>query len=185
MLALGTPAPDFRLRDFDGIAHGLDDFREAHALLVVFICNHCPFVQHLRVALSQFARDFQPRGLGIVAINSNDILAYPQDGPDGMRQEAHSAGYVFPYLLDSDQSVAKAYRAACTPDFFLFGEHRRLAYRGQFDESRPGNGKPVTGSDLRAAAEALLAGRAAPADQGPSVGCNIKWRAGNAPDYAR
>jgi len=185
MLALGTPAPDFRLRDFDGLTHALADFREARALLVVFICGHCPFVQHVRVALSQFARDFQPRGLAIVAINSNDITTCPQDGPDGMRHEAHAAGYVFPYLFDADQSVAKAYRAACTPDFFLFDDHRRLAYRGQFDESRPGNGKPVTGSDLRAAAEALLAGQTVLSDQSPSVGCNIQWRAGNAPDYAR
>jgi peroxiredoxin len=178
MLALGTPAPDFRLQDFDGSTHSLADFQLAPGLLVVFICSHCPFVQHIRAGLSQFARDFQPRGLAIVAINSNDIEAYPQDGPDGMRAEAGMAGYVFPYLLDADQSVAKAYRAACTPDFFLFDARRRLAYRGQFDDSRPGNGKPVTGSDLRAAAEALLTGGRVPAEQFPSLGCNIKWRAG-------
>ena len=176
MLALNTPAPDFRLQDFDGVTWALRDFHEAPALLVAFICSHCPFVQHIRTGLSQFARDFQPRGLAIVAINPNDIESYPQDGPDGMRSEAAAAGYVFPYLFDADQSVAKAYQAACTPDFFLFDPRRRLAYRGQFDESRPGNGKPVTGSDLRAAADALLGGRRVPVEQHPSVGCSIKWR---------
>jgi len=181
MLALGTPAPDFRLRDFDGVTHALADFREARALLVVFICSHCPFVQHVRVALSQFARDFQPRGLAIVAINSNDIAACPQDGPDGMRHEAHAAGYVFPYLFDADQSVAKAYRAACTPDFFLFDANGALAYRGRLDETGPKAGVPPHGRDLRAALDAVIAGHAPPAEQQPSVGCNIKWKEASVP----
>jgi len=184
MLPLGTHAPGFRLPDFDGRMHALEDFRDAPALLVAFVCNHCPFVRHLRTEFAAFAREYAPRGLAIVAINANDLEAYPQDGPDAMRQEAAELGYAFPYLIDASQSVAKAYRAACTPDFFLFDAARRLVYRGQFDDSRPGNGRPVTGADLRAAADATLAGRAATAEQFPSLGCNIKWRRGNAPDYA-
>jgi len=152
MLELGTPAPDFRLPDVDGRMHALADFADAPALLVAFICSHCPFVRHLRGEFAAFAREFAARGLAVVAINSNDIEAYPQDGPDAMREEAAELGYVFPYLLDGSQSVAKAYRAACTPDFYLFDASRRLVYRGQFDASRPGNGRPVTGADLRAAA---------------------------------
>jgi peroxiredoxin len=183
MLELGTPAPDFLLPDFDGRVHGLGDFAAAPALLVAFICSHCPFVQHLRAQFSAMAREYQPRGLAVVAINSNDVDAYPQDGPDGMRAEAAQLGYVFPYLLDASQAVAKAYRAACTPDFFLFDARRQLVYRGQFDDSRPGNGRPVTGADLRAAIDATLAGRAPVAEQQPSLGCNIKWRKGNEPDY--
>ena len=183
MLELGTPAPDFALPDYDGRDHALGDFAAAPALLVVFICSHCPFVRHLRAGFAAFAREYQPRGLGVVAINSNDIAAYPQDGPDAMRAEAAELGYVFPYLLDATQAVAKAYHAACTPDFFLFDRERRLAYRGQFDDSRPGNGRPVTGADLRAAADAVLAGRAPAAEQFPSLGCNIKWRPGNAPAW--
>jgi peroxiredoxin len=183
MLPLGTPAPDFRLPDFDGRVHALVDARDAPALLVAFVCNHCPFVRHLREGFAAFARDYGPRGLAIVAINSNDLEAYPQDGPDAMRQEAAEHGYAFPYLLDASQAVAKAYRAACTPDFFLFDAERRLVYRGQFDDSRPGNDRPVTGADLRAAVEATLA-RGKPAEeQLPSLGCNIKWRKGNEPDY--
>ena len=183
MLELGTPAPDFALPDFDGRRHALGDFAAAPALLVVFICSHCPFVRHLRSGLAAFAREYQPRGLAVIAINSNDIAAYPQDGPDAMRAEAAELGYVFPYLLDESQSVAKAYRAACTPDFFLFDGNRRLVYRGQFDDSRPGNDRPVTGADLRAAADAVLAGRAPADEQFPSLGCNIKWRPGNAPAW--
>jgi peroxiredoxin len=185
MLPLGTPAPDFALPDFDGRRHALADFGVAPALLVAFICGHCPFVRHLRGGFAELAREYQPRGLAVVAINSNDVAAYPQDGPDGMRSEAAELGYVFPYLLDATQSVAKAYRAACTPDFFLFDAERRLVYRGQFDDSRPGNGRPVTGADLRAAIDATLAGHAPGAEQLPSLGCNIKWRKGNEPDYAR
>jgi peroxiredoxin len=183
MLELGTVAPAFRLPDFDGHLHALDDFDAAPALLVAFICNHCPFVKHIRSEFAAFARDYAPRGLAVVAINSNDLEAYPQDGPDAMRQEASELGYGFPYLVDESQAVARAYRAACTPDFFLFDADRRLVYRGQFDASRPGNDKPVTGTDLRAAVEATLAGRRPAEDQFPSVGCNIKWRKGNEPDY--
>ena len=185
MLALGTLAPGFSLPDHDGRQHALGDFAASPALLVAFICNHCPFVRHLRVEFAAFAREYQPRGLAVVAINSNDVEAYPQDGPDAMRAEAAELGYVFPYLLDATQAVAKAYRAACTPDFFLFDAGRRLVYRGQFDDSRPGSGRPVTGADLRAAVDATLAGQAPVPDQLPSLGCNIKWRNGNAPDYAR
>jgi len=184
MLPLGTPAPDFRLPDFDGRMQGLGDFTAAPALLVAFVCNHCPFVRHLRGEFAAFAREFAPRGLAVVAINSNDIAAYPQDGPDAMGQEAAELGYVFPYLLDESQAVAKAYRAACTPDFFLFDAARRLVYRGQFDDSRPGNGRPVTGADLRAAVEATLGGGTPNPEQFPSLGCNIKWRKGAEPDYA-
>ena len=184
MLPLGTPAPDFRLPDFDGRVHSLADSREAPALLVAFVCNHCPFVRHLREGFAAFAREYGARGLAIVAINSNDLEAYPQDGPEAMRQEAAEHGYAFPYLLDESQAVARAYRAACTPDFFLFDAGRRLVYRGQFDDSRPGNGRPVTGADLRAAVEAALVGGKPAGEQFPSLGCNIKWRKGNEPDYA-
>ena len=184
MLALGTMAPPFDLPDFDGKRHVLADFAASPALLVVFTCEHCPFARHIRAGFARFAAEYVPRGLAIVAVNPNDLAAYPQDGPDAMREEARSAGYVFPYLLDADQSVAKAFRAACTPDFFLFDADRRLVYRGQFDDSRPGNGRPVTGADLRAAVEATLAGGTPPAEQFPSLGCNIKWKKGAAPDYA-
>ncbi len=183
MLALGTPAPHFDLPDFDGKRHSISDFAGSSALLVVFTCEHCPFARHLRAGFAAFAREYLPRGLAVVAINSNDLVAYPKDGPDAMREEARSAGYVFPYLVDADQSIAKAYRAACTPDFFLFDAGRRLVYRGQFDDSRPGNDRPVTGSDLRRAADAVLAGRPVDANQQPSVGCNIKWKPGAEPDY--
>jgi peroxiredoxin len=183
MLELGTPAPPFRLPDFDGRTHSLEDSTSSPALLVAFICNHCPFVQHLRREFAAFARVYAPRGLAVVAINSNDLAAYPQDGPDAMRREAAELGYVFPYLIDGTQQVAQAYRAACTPDFFLFDAGRRLVYRGQFDDSRPGNGRPVTGADLRAAVDATLAGLAPSPEQVPSLGCNIKWRKGNEPAW--
>jgi peroxiredoxin len=182
MLALGTPAPDFQLPDPHGNSIKRDDFKDAKALVIAFICNHCPFVKHLRTELAQFARDYQPRGIAIVAISSNDVEHYPEDSPAKMAEEARAAGYVFPYLYDESQSVAKAYRAACTPDFFLFDAQRRLVYRGQFDSSRPGQGAP-TGADLRAACDALLAGKAVSPDQKPSIGCNIKWKSGNAPRY--
>lgn len=184
MLPLGTLAPAFRLPDFAGRVYALTDFRDQPALLVAFICNHCPFVRHIRAGFASYAREYQSQGLAVVAINSNDLAAYPQDGPDGMRAEAAEVGYEFPYLLDEAQAVAKAYRAACTPDFYLFDAARRLVYRGQFDDSRPGNGRPVTGADLRAATAAVLAGRTPDAGQAPSIGCNIKWKPGNAPDYA-
>ena len=184
MVPLGTPAPPFSLPDAHGKVVSLDSLRDAPALLVMFICNHCPFVKHLRAALARFGRDYQPRGLAIVAINSNDAGAYPEDRPEKMIEESAAAGYTFPYLLDATQTVAKAYRAACTPDFFLFDRERRLVYRGQFDDSRPGNGKPITGADLGTAADQVLAGKVVPADQRPSIGCNIKWKPGNAPDYS-
>jgi peroxiredoxin len=183
MLDLGTPAPAFRLPDPAGQVHGLEDFAASPALLVAFICNHCPYVKHIRTALAAFARDYQPRGLAVVAINANDVTSHPDDSPGKMAEEIRAAGYTFPYLYDESQSVARAYRAACTPDFFLFDRDRRLVYRGQFDDSRPGNDAPVTGGDLRAAVDLLLAGRPIPPEQKPSIGCNIKWRPGNEPDY--
>jgi peroxiredoxin len=182
MLALGTPAPDFRLPDYNGKWVSRDDFRDARVLLVVFLCNHCPFVKHVRAEFTRFASDYRARGVATVAIASNDIEAYPQDGPKGMAAEAREAGYTFPYLFDETQSVAKIYRAACTPDFFLFDQGRRLVYRGQFDGSRPNKGVPVTGADLRAACDAVLSGQPVSADQTPSLGCSIKWKAGNEPD---
>jgi len=181
MLPLGTVAPDFRLRDGAGRPAALGDFAGQSALLVAFICNHCPYVKHIRAGLAQLARDYTPRGLAMVAVNANDVANYPEDSPARMVEEAKAAGYGFPYLYDETQSVARAYRAACTPDFFLFDQQRRLVYRGQFDDSRPGNGVPVTGRDLRAALDALLAGKPVAPDQKPSVGCNIKWKAGNEP----
>lgn len=185
MLPLGTPAPDFRLPDPEGRTVSLDEFRQAPALLVVFMCNHCPYVRHIRTGLAAFAREYQAKGLAIVGINGNDATEYPEDSPRKMAEEITAAGYTFPYLYDETQAVAKAYRAACTPDFFLFDRSRALVYRGQFDDSRPGNGVPVTGKDLRAAADAALAGRATPTKQKSSMGCNIKWKAGNEPEYAR
>ncbi|MEO8602587.1 MAG: thioredoxin family protein [bacterium] len=183
MLALGTAAPDFCLPDTDGRSVARDDFAAAPLLLVMFICNHCPYVRHIRHGLADFARAYQPRGVAVVAINANDVASYPEDRPDKMAAEKRAAGYVFPYLHDDSQAVARAYRAACTPDFFLFDGTRRLVYRGQFDDSRPGNQRPVSGADLRAAADAGLAGTAIAAVQIPSIGCNIKWKAGAAPDY--
>ena len=183
MLPLGTPAPDFTLPDTEGNTVSRTDFAN-QPLLVMFICNHCPFVVHLRAALADFGREYTPRGLAIVAINSNDPTTHPQDGPDHMRTECTRAGYVFPYLFDATQDVAHAYHAACTPDFFLFAADHTLAYRGQFDGSRPGSSTPITGADLRAAADAVLTGTAVPSDQLPSMGCNIKWRRGNEPKHS-
>jgi peroxiredoxin len=183
MLALGTLAPEFRLPDTNGKLVALSDFKDAPALVVAFICNHCPYVKHIRSGLAQFGRDMQGKGVAVVAINSNNAATHPADSPAKMKDEVREAGYVFPYLHDESQSVAKAYRAACTPDFYLFDRARRLVYRGQFDASRPGNGQPVTGADLRAAVEAALSGRPAAEKQLPSIGCNIKWREGNEPDY--
>jgi len=176
MLPLGTPLPQFTLPDFDGRMVSSSTFAAARGLAVAFICHHCPYVRHMRNGLAQFACDYAGRGLAVVAIASNDIRAYPQDGPDGMREEATAAGYTFPYLFDESQDVARAFDAACTPDLYLFDGAGRLAYRGQFDGSRPGSGGPVTGADLRAAADAVLAGDPVPQPQHPSVGCNIKWR---------
>ena len=183
MAALGMAAPDFALPDTGGRTVVLGDFAEAPGLLVVFICNHCPFVKHIREELAQAVKRYQEKGLAVVGISSNDVDAFPQDGPELMAREVEELGYTFPYLFDETQSVAKAYTAACTPDFFLFDNGRRLVYRGQFDGSRPGNDLPVTGADLGAAVEALLEGNAVSSDQRPSIGCNIKWKAGNEPDY--
>lgn len=176
MLALGTEAPSFRLPDFKGHVVSIDDYASSPALLVAFICNHCPYVRHIRNEFARFAREYQPRGLAVVAIASNDVETYPQDGPEGMAQEAAEAGYTFHYLLDETQKVAQAYKAACTPDFFLFDRSRKLVYRGQFDASRPRNNIPVTGCDMRAAVEAVLADKPVPAEQQPSIGCSIKWK---------
>jgi peroxiredoxin len=184
MLPLGTAAPDFDLPDVRGGRLALADLKGAKALLVMFICNHCPFVKHIREALAALPRDYASRGLEVVAICSNDPDKYPQDNFDAMQQESRSAGWTFAYLHDADQRVAAAYRAACTPDFFLFDGQQRLVYRGQLDDSRPSNGIPVTGRDLRAAIESTLRGEPATSDQKPSIGCNIKWISGREPEYA-
>jgi thiol-disulfide isomerase/thioredoxin len=181
MLPLGTQAPAFSLSDPDGRMHSLPD--SARAFLVMFICNHCPFVIHVREELARIGRDYGPRGVAIVAINSNDVSKYPADDLTHMKSEAESRGYTFPYVLDETQDVAKAYRAACTPDFFVFDAEKRLVYRGQLDDSRPSNAVPVTGRDLRAALDAALDAKPPVAVQKPSIGCNIKWRPGNEPEY--
>jgi peroxiredoxin len=183
MLPLGAEAPPFRLADPAGKAWSLDDFAPAEALLVAFICNHCPFVKHIRHGLAELFRDYRGRGVAVVGINSNDAANYPDDSPEKMAREAQAVGYDFPYLVDETQDVARRYRAACTPDFFLFDRRRKLVYRGQMDGSRPGNGVPVTGADLRAALDAVLAGKPVAAEQIPSIGCNIKWKPGREPDY--
>ena len=176
MKKLGSPAPDFRLRNVDGRMVGLSDFQDKPALLVIFMCNHCPFVKHVADGLAQLARDYLPKGVAIVGINSNDAASHPQDSPEQMVHEADQRGYPFPYLFDETQEVAKAYTAACTPDFFLFDHQRRLVYRGQLDRTRPRIGTP-DGADLRAALDALLAGQPVSTEQAPSIGCNIKWKA--------
>jgi peroxiredoxin len=183
MLPLGSKAPQFRLWEPGGSLVSLDDFKDTPALLVMFICNHCPYVKHVRHELAKLGADYQAKGVAVVAINSNDADAYPDDRPEAMIKEKADFGYTFPYLYDEDQSVAKAYEAACTPDFYLFDASRSLVYRGQLDGSRPGNSFPVDGKDLRAALDLLLAGQPVPTDQRPSMGCNIKWRTGNEPDY--
>lgn len=185
MLDLGTAAPAFSL-PYPGTDKNvsLDDFPNAKGFVIAFISNHCPFVQLLRHEFARFGREYTDKGLAVIAINSNDAESYPDDSPDNMEKEAARFGYNFPYLFDEDQSVAKAYRAACTPDFYLFDADKKLVYRGQFDGTRPGCDRPVTGEDLRAAANALLDGRDVPAEQKPSLGCNIKWKDGNAPDYS-
>jgi peroxiredoxin len=183
MLPLGTAAPDFRLPDTNRKTVALADFKGRPALLVIFMCNHCPYVKHIRAGLAQLARDYLPRGAAIAGINSNDVANYPDDNPARMKEEAKSAGYLFPYLFDETQVVARAYHAACTPDLYLFDKNQKLVYRGQLDDSRPGNGIPVTGKDLRAALDAVLAGKPVAPDQKASIGCNIKWKSGNEPDY--
>ena len=193
MLALGSPIPDFALPSTEGVTVRPSDFSSAEVLVVLFICNHCPYVIHIAPALADLAREYQARGAAFIAINSNDTQSYPADSFDNMVAEKKHRAYEFPYLFDEDQSVAKAFAAACTPDIYVFDKDRRLAYRGQFDDTRPtrissGNYNSSeslsTGDDLAAAIEALLAGDAAPEQQIPSMGCNIKWKEGNEPKYA-
>jgi peroxiredoxin len=183
MLPLGVAAADFSLPDTQGKQISLSDFADAPALLVVFMCNHCPYVKHVAAGLAELACEYQKRGVAVVGINSNDADAFPDDSPAKMAEEVKARGYTFPYLYDAKQAVAKAYRAACTPDFYVFDRNRKLVYRGQLDSSRPSSDVPVTGEDLRAALDAVLANRPVPASQKPSLGCNIKWQPGNEPDY--
>ena len=183
MLPLGTLAPDFDLHDAHGQKHALAKTRDAKAFLIVFMCNHCPYVRHIRTELVALGRDYQDRGVAMFGINSNDAESYPDDDVDAMQKEIREQGYTFPYLIDATQEVAKAYRAACTPDFYLFDQNRRLVYRGQLDDSRPSNAVPVSGKDLRAALDAVIAGTPVAKEQKPSMGCNIKWMRGNAPAW--
>ena len=183
MLDLGTAAPDFCLPNPRGGQVCLGDFKDSTALLVMFMCNHCPYVKHIADAFTLFAEEYQAKGLAVVAISSNDATNYPDDGPEKMAEESERRGYKFPYLYDETQEVAKAYRAACTPDLFLFDDSRKLVYRGQFDASRPGSDQPVTGADIRAAVDAVLSDSVPSADQTSSIGCNIKWKPGNEPEY--
>ena len=186
MLPLGTPAPAFQLLDVvSEQTYSLDSFSDKTALLVMFICRHCPYVLHIERELAKLGRDYRDKSLGIIGISSNDPASYPDDAPPKLKEMAGRLGFTFPFCCDETQEVAKAYRAACTPDFYLLNQDRRLVYRGQLDDSRPGNGKPVTGRDLRAAIEAVLAGRPVSSDQKPSIGCSIKWKRGNEPEYAR
>lgn len=184
MLPLGGEAPDFTLIDPEGMTVSPDDVSESKGLLVIFMCNHCPYVRHVREELARIGSEYPRRGVAVIAINSNDEESHPDESAEKMAEEIETFRYEFPYLIDSTQDVAKAYRAACTPDFFLFDESRKLVYRGQLDDSRPGNEVRVTGKDLRAAMDALLADAPISEDQKPSAGCNVKWRAGNEPDYA-
>lgn len=183
MLPLGTPAPDFKLMNVDGREVALSDFAGKPALLVMFMCNHCPFVVHVADELARLGSEYIGRGVAVVGINANDTATHPADSPERMVAEAEERGYQFPYLFDETQAVAKAYRAACTPDFFLFDQDRKLVYRGQLDDSRPGNGVPVTGKDLRGALDSVLGGKKPAEEQRASLGCNIKWKAGNEPEY--
>ena len=184
MLALGTEAPDFSLPDtVSGATVSLSDYSDKAGLLVMFICNHCPYVKHVREELARLGNDYAGTDIGIVAISSNDVDEYPDDSPEAMKAEAEEFGYVFPYLYDESQAVAASYSAMCTPDFFLFGADQELVYRGRLDESRPDSGIPVTGTDLRAAIEAVLGGTGVSDEQWPSMGCSIKWKPGNTPAY--
>jgi len=183
MLPLGTRAPDFRLPDYKGNCVSVSDFKDSPALLVMFICNHCPYVQHVRPTIAKLATEYEKKGVAAVAINSNDAQRYPADSAAMMEQEVQAAGYKFAYLVDESQGVAKEYRAACTPEFYLFDKERKLYYRGRLDGSAPGGKVPTTGEDLRRALDMLLAGKPAPKEQIPSMGCNIKWKPGNEPDY--
>jgi peroxiredoxin len=181
MLPLGTTAPAFTLPDTDGSLVSLDDFKGASALLVIFLCNHCPYVKHVRHELARLGKEYQQKRVAVVGINSNDAINYPDDSPERMIAEKAQVGYTFPYLFDESQKIAIAYQAACTPDFYVFDKDQKLVYRGQLDASRPGNAIPVTGKDLRAAIDAVLAGKPVSDDQRPSIGCNIKWKRGNEP----
>lgn len=184
MAPLGSRASDFRLPDtVSGEIISLDSFAGKKALLVMFLSRHCPYVQHVKEELARIGRDYAGRGVGIVAISANDVADYPEDAPEKLREMAVETGFCFPFCYDETQETAKAYAAACTPDFFLYDQERWLVYRGQLDDSRPGNGRPVDGHDLRAALNAVLEGRPVPAEQKPSLGCNIKWKRGNEPDY--
>ena len=183
MLPLGTEAPQFRLPDTDGRTVSLDDMKGAPALLVMFICNHCPYVKHVRHELARLCKDYQAKGVAVVGINSNDVSKHPEDSPAMMTREKAEIGYAFPYLYDESQAVAQAYQAACTPDFYVFDKDQKLAYRGQMDGSRPGNSTPVTANDLKSALDAVLGGEPVAKDQRPSMGCNIKWKRGNFPSY--
>jgi peroxiredoxin len=185
MLPLGTSAPDFSLPDTEGKAVSLADFEQAPALLVVFICNHCPFVKHILNQFVELVKEYQAKDLAVVAINSNDVTSFPEDRPEMMAKVARQQGFTFAYLYDETQKVARAYHAACTPDFFLFDRQRKLVYRGQMDDSRPGNNVPVTGNDLRAALDAVLGAKPVSRQQKPSMGCNIKWKPGNEPEYTK
>lgn len=182
MLPLGTLAPAFDLPDFDGKHYSINNFKDAPALLVAFICCHCPYVKHIIEEFARMAAEYIDKGAAVVAINANNIEDYPQDRPEKMKEDAQRLGFKFPYLFDATQQTARAYKAVCTPDFFLFDNVRKLAYRGRMDDSRPENNFPVTGKDLRAAMDALLTGAPVPSDQKPSLGCNIKWIPGNEPD---
>jgi peroxiredoxin len=184
MLPLGTKAADFSLPDTDGKLVSLSDFKDAPAVLLIFMCNHCPFVKHVIDELVKLIKEYQQKGVAAAGINSNDVDNFPEDSPDMMAKVAKEKDFSFPYLYDETQKVAKAYMAACTPDFFLFDKDRGLVYRGQMDDGRPGNSVPITGKDLRAALDAVLEGREVPAEQKPSMGCNIKWKQGKEPDYA-
>ncbi|MFO7179336.1 MAG: thioredoxin family protein [Pseudomonadota bacterium] len=182
MVPLGTPMPEFSLPDVVSGRTVTSQELAGRPSVVIFICNHCPFVKHIRTELARFGEFCQDRGVGMVAISSNDVTTYPEDGPEQMAREAREAGYVFPYLFDESQAVARAFRAACTPDLYIFDSEGKLAYHGQFDDSRPGNDVPVTGQDARAAVAALLLGGRPSAEQKPSIGCNIKWKPGNEPE---
>ena len=184
MLPLGTVAPGFRLSDTDGKTVSLEDFKKSPALLVAFICNHCPYVRHVRHELARLGKEYQGKGVAVVAISSNDVTTHPEDSPAMMAAEKAEVGYTFPYLYDETQKIALAYKAACTPDFYVFDRDQKLAYRGQLDGSRPGNPIPLTGKDLRSALDAVLLGMPVSSDQRLSMGCNIKWKRGNEPRYS-
>ena len=183
MLPLGTRAPDFTLTNTDGQSVSLSDFRDKKTLVIIFMCNHCPYVKHVAPELTRVSNEYMSKGVGFIGISSNDVVAHPEDSPEMMKAEAAKQGYTFPYLYDADQSVAMAYHAACTPDIFVFDSSQLLVYRGQLDDSRPKTDKPLTGKDLRSALDCILAGKSVPSEQRPSIGCNIKWKEGSEPEY--